>query len=343
MNILKSLSKDADYSKTQLQWILAGWVISSLTEKKKTISLTDGDVSEDDYDKQSIYSLLYALYRSMGEVKDEHGTKYEWTFNTWGYAWPSAWGPKPVPDSEPQRFGRNAYTGLYHFEQVKNRVKELNGKVNIVEMGCGTGAGAHHVTKTVFPECTYEAVDMQQAAIKTCKRKFVPELNGRLKATWANATQLSVKDASADFVAVNETHVTEMPGIITDEDKMFFNTMYRILKPNGYFVWGNAIPEITWKPCFDYLESIGMKVIEVCDVTKEAVIARDEDMARVKVFCEDMLNSFWAFKIPGLGKKRRLEAELALKNFYRDPGTNLYRNMVDGTDTYKVALLQKIK
>jgi hypothetical protein len=86
MNILKSLSRKSDYSKTQLQFILAGWVLSTLAEKKKTISLENGDVSEEDYDKQSIYSLLYALYRSMGEVKDEHGTKYEWTFNTWGYA-----------------------------------------------------------------------------------------------------------------------------------------------------------------------------------------------------------------------------------------------------------------
>jgi hypothetical protein len=79
----------------------------------------------------------------------------------------------------------------------------------------------------------------------------------------------------------------------------------------------------------------------VRDVTKEAVIARDQDKERVKVFIEDMLDSFWGFRIPVLGKKKRLEAELALKNFYRDPGTNLYENMKNGTDSYKVVLFQK--
>ncbi len=341
MNILKSLSRKSDYSKTQLQFILAGWVLSTLAEKKKTISLENGDVSEEDYDKQSIYSLLYALYRSMGEVKDEHGTKYEWTFNTWGYAWPASWGANPIPSTEPQRFGRTAYTGLYQFAEVKEYIAKKNNKVNVIEMGCGTGAGAHHVSKTVLPECTYEAVDMQQAAIQTCNRKFVPDLNGRLKATWSDATQLTIKDASTDFVAVCETHVTEMPGVVTDEDKLFFKTAERMLKPGGYLVWGNAIPDSTWKPCFDYLESIGMKMIEVRDVTKEAVIARDLDKERVKVFIEDMLDSFWGFRIPVLGKKKRLEAELALKNFYRDPGTNLYENMKNGTDSYKVVLFKK--
>ena len=34
-------------------------------------------------------------------------------------------------------------------------------------------------------------------------------------------------------------------------------------------------------------------------------------------------------------------AEVALKNFSRNPGTKLYDNMVDGTDTYKVSLIQK--
>ena len=34
-------------------------------------------------------------------------------------------------------------------------------------------------------------------------------------------------------------------------------------------------------------------------------------------------------------------AEVALKNFARNPGTKLYDNMVDGTDTYKVSLIQK--
>ena len=32
---------------------------------------------------------------------------------------------------------------------------------------------------------------------------------------------------------------------------------------------------------------------------------------------------------------------MAMENFYRNPGTNLYKNMTDGTDSYRVVLFQK--
>ncbi len=341
MDILTALDRKSDYSKTQLQFILGGWVLSTLVEKKKKISTTDGDVSEADYDKQSIYSLLYSLYRSVGEVRSETGEKYEFTFNTWGYAWPEAWGPCPNGAADPQRFGKNAYSGLYQFDAVKEYVRARNGRVHVLEMGCGTGAGAHHVSGKVLPDCTYEAVDMQRSGIETCKRKFVPERQGRLVATCSDATQLIGRDGVADFIAVNETHVTEMPGRATEEDRRFFETAYRMMKPGGYLVWGNAIPDSTWQPCFELLESIGMKKVEVRDVTKEAVLARDQDKRRIEIYVDSAIDAFFGFRIPVLGNKRRAEAEFALKNFSRHPGTRLYTNMVDGTDTYKVVCFQK--
>ncbi len=341
MDILTALNREADYSKSQLQLILSAWVLSGAIEPKKKISTTNGDVPEGEYTKQSIYSLLYALYRSMGDVKSEFGDTYELTFNTWGYTWPDAWGTRPVKDTDPQRFGKNAYLGLYDFDAVKQHLSARDGKVHIVEMGCGTGAGAHLVCSQLLPNCTYEAVDLQLAAITTARRKFVPELKGRLTATCADATQLAAKDGVADFVAVNETHVTEMPGKATEEDRRFFATAYRLLKPGGYLVWGNAIPESTWAPCFEVLRDVGMKQLEVRDVTKEAVLARDQDKRRVDAYVDHCINTFHGFKIPVLGKRRRLEAEQAMKNFYRNPGTNLYDNMVNGTDTYKVVLFQK--
>lgn len=341
MDVLTALSNKSDYSKNQLQLIVGAWILGSVVEKKSKISLTNGDVPEGDYDKGSLYSLLYALYRSMGQVRTEHGVRYEFTFNTWGYSWPESWGPSPTTANEPQRYGQNAYAGLYHFSSVKKYIEERSGKVHIVEMGCGTGAGAHFVLSRVLPSATYEAVDMQQAAIHTCNRKFVPELGGRLKATCSDATKLTIPDASADFVAVNETHVTEMPGVITDEDRRFFDTAYRLLKPGGYLVWGNAIPNDTWQVCFDYLQSIGMTLVEECDVTAEAIRARDEDKARIDTYVDQCIEAFHAFKIPRLGEKRRREADIALKNFARNPGTNLYDTMVTRTDTYRVVAFRK--
>jgi ubiquinone/menaquinone biosynthesis C-methylase UbiE len=208
-------------------------------------------------------------------------------------------------------------------------------------MGCGTGAGAHQIAETVLPNCTYEAFDMQAAGVDTCRQRFVPELGGRLVATRADCTQLPVGAAVADIVAVCETHVTEVGATVTEEDRKFFNTARRVLKPDGFFVWGNAIPNSTWEPCFQYLESIGMKRVEVCDVTKEAIAARDQDKPRADAYIEECLKKSWGFRIPVYGAKKRTDARLAMMNFYRNPGTNLYNTMVNGSDTYKVVAFQK--
>jgi SAM-dependent methyltransferase len=340
MDVFTALDPGKQYSTNTLQLIVGAWVMATPFERSK-VSTTNGHIAEEDYDKRSIYSLLYSLYRSMGKVRDEHGDLYEFTFNTWGYAWPEGWGEPPTTNRDPERFGKNAYTGLFNFKQVQDYVRERNGRVHVVEMGCGTGAGANQICTNVLPKCTYEAVDMQQAAINTCKNKFVPNHGGRLVATRADCTNLPIGDGVADFVVVNETHVTEMGGIVTEEDKKFFQTAKRILKPNGMLVWGNAIPDPTWQPCFDYLGSIGMKLVESRDVTKEAILARDQDKERAHAYVEQCLDKFWGFKIPVYGDKKRVDARLAMMNFYRNPGTNLYDTMIDRRDTYKVNMIQK--
>ncbi|MBT3221052.1 MAG: class I SAM-dependent methyltransferase [Proteobacteria bacterium] len=342
MDILTALNPNTQYSTRTLQFILAGWVLSTPFARQKKVSTTTGHVDESDYTKQSLYSLLYSLYCSVGTVEMKGGKSWDFTFNTWGYSWPTTWGPGPTPADEPEKFGKNAYTGLFQFQPVQDYIRERHGEVHVVEMGCGTGAGANHICHNVLADCTYEAVDMQQAAIETCKKKFVPGLDGRLVATHADCTKVGIGDAVADIVAVCETHVTEYAGKASDEDLQFFKAIRRILKPGGYLVWGNAIPTSTWQPCLDYLESIGMKLVEIRDVTKEAVIARDEDLPRVEAFVTKAVDKFHGFRIPFFGRQKRREAQLALYNFYRHPGTRLYDNMVDGTDSYKVVLLQRV-
>ncbi len=343
MDILTTLSSNSDYSRGKLQVIIGAWVASGLLPTRRKISLSDGHVQEEDYDKRSIYSLLYALYRSMGEVRDEHGKLYEFTFNTWGYSWPPQWGPSPTSARDPQRFGRNAYSGLFHFAPLRADIERRDGAVRVVELGCGTGAGAHHVCTNVLPKCEYEAIDMQEAAIRTCRRKFVPELEGRLRATCADVTALESASATADIVAVNETHVTETTGVVTEADKRFFRVAQRLLVPGGFLVWGNAIPDPTWRPCFEYLASIGLQLREECDVTELAVAARDEDRRRIDLYVEQCIAAFYGFGAPFVGRRRADEARAALKNFARNPGTRLYQNMVDRIDTYRVVLLQKMR
>jgi hypothetical protein len=256
MDIFTRLSNNTDYTKSQLQLILGVWVLSTVVEPKVKVHDVHGDVLETDYTKNSIYALLYSLYRTVGTVSDENGIRYEFGFNTWGYTWPEGWGPAPAAPNDPERFGKFAYTGLYQFDMVKDFVKSRDGRVHVIEMGCGTGAGAHHVVHNVLPRCTYEALDMQQAAINTANRRFTPTTGGRMMATCINATQVNGRDGIADIVAVCETHVTEMPGRCTDEDERFFNTAWRILKPGRLPRLGQRHPRLapgppassTWSP-----------------------------------------------------------------------------------------------
>ena len=76
-------------------------------------------------------------------------------------------------------------------------------------------------------------------------------------------------------------------------------------------------------------------------MTAEAVRARELDHKRTEIYVRKALDKFHGFKIPVLGKRREFEAEQALKNFYRHPGTNLFENMVNGTDSYRVVCFQK--
>jgi len=341
VDVFTSLDPQTDYSSAQLQLIVGAWVLATPFERKAKVSVSNGDVAEADYDKRSIYSLLYSIYRTVGTVSSDVGEPYEFTFNTWGYTWPEGWGDKPTTPTDPERFGKNAYTGLFQFKAVRDYLKEHDGRVHIVEMGCGTGAGAHHLMKNVLPNCTYEAFDMQEAAIKTSNRKFVPQLDGRLKATRSDTTKLTLADGVANLIVVCETHVTEMPDQLTEEDQKFFRTAYRLLKPGGMLVWANAIPDSTWQHCFELLEEIGMKKLEVHDVTEEAIAARDQDKLRADEYVDHVLNRMWGFRIPRLGSKKRIEARQAMLNFYRNPGTRLYDRMVERVDTYKVVCFQK--
>jgi len=141
-----------------------------------------------------------------------------------------------------------------------------------------------------------------------------------------------VADKSVDIVIVSETHIAEVE--IGEEEKKIFAEIIRVLKPGGIFVWGNALPTKVWGDGDRYLQSTGFSSCGSLNHTTSAILARDEDEARVSLFVDQVLDMFKVLHIPSVGPKCRHVLDRIYKNFCRQPGTDLYDRMVVGHDSY---------
>lgn len=215
-DVLNGFSSEMTLSGWQLQAVTLGlclnpWMVSSIktgVEKANAKSgykdgsyeysfEEHGGVDEDDYDKSSIYSILYSLYSELGETLttlDGKKERYEFTFNTWGVAeegevYPNLEAEKSksfkedivptlvpdiIPSEDPQKHGKASYSWFIKSPMVREamaRAEKEGRPLKIVEIGCGTGAGANWLSTKVFPNSHYTAIDMQKAAIQTCQKK----------------------------------------------------------------------------------------------------------------------------------------------------------------------------
>jgi SAM-dependent methyltransferase len=299
--------------------------------------LTTGEIREDEYDKGSIYAILYALYRNVGPVKHTDGSLYEFSFNTWGIHSP---GDKPYGPEEPQRHGKAAYHQLAaSFPKVQEMMASRpKNSVTFLEIGCGTGAGGNLISSKVWPNMkVYNAVDMQAAGIHKCKSWGNPKLNCVHHQAGVGKA-LPFDDDSVDVVIINETHIAEIE--IGPEEFGIFKEMLRVLKKGGFFLWGNAIPTKVWNDAFDVLPQIGFQNVQRFNHTESAVIARDQDHARVDLYMEQLHERYPVFSIPHYGPRCQGVTEALIRNFFRDVGTDLYNRMVTKEDSYMHACFQ---
>jgi len=247
---------------------------------------------------------------------------------------------------DPERHGKNAYRNLVTQPAALAYKEKLGDKpLQIVEIGCGTAAGANLITREVHPTAKYLALDMQQAAINTCNDrhatpdnpgltcKLVPEGVGGISKKDGSVNKVpGVADSSVDFVVISETHIADIR--IGDMEKGIFAEIKRILKPGGLFLWGNALPTRVWAEADEYLPSVGFELVNNYNWTKGAIQARDEDYDRVELALAELLGQYPVMNVPYFGPRCELVSNRLIANFYRHPGTALYIKMVTGFDSY---------
>mmetsp|Transcript_14669 Transcript_14669/g.13172 ORF Transcript_14669/g.13172 Transcript_14669/m.13172 type:complete len:363 (+) Transcript_14669:135-1223(+) len=331
-DLLNSMNENLVLNGATIELAIFAFCLSSSTYDGK-IDIDNGHVEEDDYQKQSIYSVLYSLYDFIGTVESDKGVDYHFTFNTWGIAS----NPPLYEESDPERFGKTAYKSLVLFDDIKDLISEKiskNEALLILEVGCGTGAGANLISSELAQEnpslnIQYTALDMQLAAINLCN-KLHSVNNPNLNCVQGNGMNLTFNDNTFDIIVVSETHIAEID--LDDESIIILNEIKRVLINNGYFVWGNALFTRTWNDIiYNHLPNIGYESCGINNVTSGAIEARYGDEGRAE--------AYWnAIKARILTLQWHSTCNRYIKqllfNFYRNPGTNLFNTMVNGTDSY---------
>ena len=137
---------------------------------------------------------------------------------------------------------------------------------SIADLGCGGGRNVHELLKK-NPQATITAVDYSDVSVnKTTKLNADAISKGRLVVLQADVSNLSLPSSAYDLVTAFET-IYFWPGPVQS-----FKEVYRILKPNSYFLIVNEADGLNEKDN-KWVEIIdGMRIYqmdELCNYLKE--------------------------------------------------------------------------
>merc|ERR1740121_943058 len=95
-----------------------------------------------------------------------------------------------------------------------------------------------------------------------------------------------------------------------------------------------ALLTSVWHMAEPILAELGMEACGSLNHTKGAVTARLEDKDRVDMYVDHLINFFPVMNVPVIGKRCAHVTDRLVKNFYRHPGTKLFKQMETGAHSY---------
>lgn len=125
-----------------------------------------------------------------------------------------------------EKHEKNRYSiQLYNFVATGVDIADKN----LLEVGCGRGGGLSYINNNLLP-ANVTGVDLNKKAIQFCNN-FYKEVNSTY--LQANAQKLPFEDNSFNVILnIESSH--RYP-----KEELFFNEVYRILKPGGYFLFAD--------------------------------------------------------------------------------------------------------
>jgi len=220
-----------------------------------------------------------------------------------------------VPDLSPQ-FAAVAVSDHYLNRNSVRLVLELIGDCpvdgrSVLDVGCGRGAIPHVLTQ-FFQPASVVGLDLSPAAISFCRRAH---RDPRLRFEVGDSENLPFADESFDILTNLESSSC-YPNV-----DAFYREVYRVLAPDGHFLYSDCFPPNRFREARVYLEGIGLQVEQDRDITSNVLLSCDE-VARQRV---------QAYR----------GASPELETFLGAPGSQYYEDMRAGRWTYRILRLRR--
>jgi ubiquinone/menaquinone biosynthesis C-methylase UbiE len=186
----------------------------------------------------------------------------------------------------------------------------------VVEIGSGRGGGASYITRYLQPR-SMVGIDICKKAVEFCNNHY--SIDG-LSFSQGDAENLPLGDSSVDVVVNLES--SHCYGSMT----RFLSEVYRVLSPNGYFLFSDHRDHDKISLLREQLRNSGLKLIKQDDITLNVVRALELD--------NDRKQRLIAHKCPKILKG---EAE----EFAAIKGTRTYETFKTGYSRYLSFVLHK--
>ncbi len=167
-----------------------------------------------------------------------------------------------LPEEEGHRFSAQLYHHIGKFIHWEN--------ADTLEVSSGRGGGANFMMRHFKPR-SYTGVDYSNQAVDFARRRYHTE---GLSFEYGNAEALPFPDHSFDIV-INLEASMYYPNITR-----FLDEVYRVLKPNGYFLYADLRYEEKIEAWRTQLLNGGLRLISEEDITSNVSKAIELDRKR---------------------------------------------------------------
>ncbi|CAF3809785.1 unnamed protein product, partial [Adineta steineri] len=276
---------------------------------KKPVLYRSAPICDDVVECQQKSKNVDGLSLWYEQISNIYTNGNELQFVNWGYA-----------DMDEHIDDNTGYYSKKLYQQVLANVTLTDQ--NILEVGCGRGAGAAWCVRTYAPR-SYVGIDSSRDVINLCEQSY--STTPRLSFIIADPkTYLSFQNESMDVILSIETTK------ICDEIvavKQFVDEMTRVLTPNGYFIWCGLCNVDGSNVLIDYLTVNNTFIIkEKVNITRNVLHALDIQYNSRADFIERYVqpaNREYCGLLTGL------------------PGTQLYDDMQQGRAEYWRVIFHK--